>query len=321
MNPSRRDFLRCLASTGVFAAATKSFAELHVYTTGIPDEQVLKIRQLEIPVGVGKPFKAFHFSDTHLNFFDATDFAAVTEKKQRHFHSRWCRFPQALQSFYASVEYAQSRNLPLLHTGDLVDFVSEGNDRILRRNMAGLDLHYAIGNHEYQNREPEHYAHDKAAMRAHLRPFFRNDLSVASRVIGGVNFVSFDNAMHNVRPETAEGVKREFDKGLPVVLMCHIPPTYTLKFRENARTARRTIAIGMGKDPASLRDIPLPRNPADRHDELTRGFYAWLRERKDLKAILCGHTHYAEIDDFSETAKMYVAGGNYEGHAYEITFT
>ena len=38
-------------------------------------------------------------------------------------------------------------------------------------------------------------------------------------------------------------------------------------------------------------------------------------------ALFCGHTHYAEIDDFSETAKMYVVGGNYEGRAYEITFT
>ena len=76
-----------------------------------------------------------------------------------------------------------------------------------------------------------------------------------------------------------------------------------------------------GADPATYREAALPGNPADRHDERTRAFYAWLRTRRDLKAILCGHTHYAEIDDFSETAKMYVAGGNYEGRAYEITFT
>ena len=77
----------------------------------------------------------------------------------------------------------------------------------------------------------------------------------------------------------------------------------------------------MGADTATYKNRPMPRDPADSHDEKTRAFYAWLRERKDLKAILCGHTHYAEIDDFSETAKMYVAGGNYEGRAYEITFT
>ena len=44
------------------------------------------------------------------------------------------------------------------------------------------------------------------------------------------------------------------------------------------------------------------------------------KEKPQLKAILCGHTHIAEVDVFSETAQMYVAGGNYEGRAYEIVF-
>jgi len=313
----RRQFL--FLGAGVFAARAAS--ALSVFTTGIPDETVLKVEPLEIPVGAGKAFKAFHFSDTHLNFFDAADFSRVDDAGKARFHRRWCRFPQAMQSFYASLDYARSRNLPLLHTGDLVDCVTDGNERILRRNVQGLDLHYAIGNHEYQVGEPERYADDGAAARERLRGYFRNNLSVASRTIGGVNFVAFDNARHNLREETIAGVKAEFGKGMPVVLMCHIPPNYTLKFRQNALKSSKIIGVGMGADPASFDNAPLPRNPADGHDGRTRAFYGWLRERKDLKAILCGHTHYAEVDDFSETARMYVAGGNYEGRAYEITFT
>ena len=314
---NRRQFL--FLGAGAFAARTAN--ALNVFTTGIANEEVLKIERLEIPLGVGKAFKAFHFSDTHLNFFDAVDFAAAVPAKKEHFHGRWCRFPQALESFYASVDYARSRNLPLLHTGDLVDFVTDGNDRVLRHNVQGLDMFYAIGNHEYQSRVPEHYVSDEAAMRTHLRQFFGNDLTVASRVMGGANFVAFDNARHQIREETIARVKAEFEKGLPVVLMCHIPPFYTMKFRENSRKSKKIIGLRMGGDPALLDNLPLPGNPADSHDDKTRAFYDWLRARKDLKAILCGHTHYAEIDDFSETAKMYVAGGNYEGRAYEITFT
>lgn len=314
---NRRQFL--FLGAGAFAAHTAN--ALNVFTTGIADETVLKIEPLEIPLGIGKAFKAFHFSDTHLNFFDAVDFAAVGDDKKKHFHGRWCRFPQALESFYASIDYARSHKLHLLHTGDLVDYVTDGNDRVLRHNVQGLDMFYAIGNHEYQSRAPEHYVSDGAAMRTHLRQFFGNDLSVASRVIGGANFVAFDNARQQVREETIERVKAEFGKGLPVVLMCHVPPFYTMKFRENSRKAKKIIGVGMGRDPASFDNMRLPGNPADKHDAKTRAFYDWLRARKDLKAILCGHTHYAEIDDFSETAKMYVAGGNYEGRAYEITFT
>ena len=319
MDMNRRQFF--FLGAGAFAA--RALGGYNVYTTGIPNETVLKVKPLEINLGIGKAFKAFHFSDTHLNFFDAADFAAVDEKKQKHFQHRWCRFPQALESFYASIDYAREHRLTLLHTGDLIDFVTEGNERVLRHNVQGLDLFYAIGNHEYQSRAPEHYDSDAAGMRARLQPFFGNDLTVASRVIGGANFVAFDNARHQLREETTARVKAEFEKGMPVVLMCHIPPVYTQKFRENSRRAKKIIGVGMGADPASFDKVKArrPGNPADSHNEQTRAFYDWLRARKDLKAILCGHTHYAEIDDFSETAKMYVAGGNYEGHAYEITFT
>jgi UDP-2,3-diacylglucosamine pyrophosphatase LpxH len=70
----------------------------------------------------------------------------------------------------------------------------------------------------------------------------------------------------------------------------------------------------------SIDEIGLPGNPADRHDERTKAFYDWLRTRRDLKAILCGHAHWAQSDRFSDTAKMYVAGGNFEGQANEIVF-
>ena len=316
MSLSRRNFL----FLGAGAAAAKAFAGVEVYTSGIKDEQVLKITHLEIDLGLRHAFKAFHFSDTHLNFFDAADFAAVHEDKKRHYHKRWGRFPQALQSFYASVDYAMMRRMPMLHTGDRIDFINDGNERVLRHNMKGLDLHYAIGNHEYQDRGPEHYTKDPEGVRTRLRQYMPNDLTVAPRILGGANFVSFDNAFHNLKEETIAGVKREFEKGLPVVLMCHIPPTYTMQFRENSRKNRMKTYLAMGGKPVPINEFALPGNPADRYDERTKAFYEWLRARKDLKAILCGHAHWAQVDDFSDTAKMYVAGGNFEGCANEIVF-
>ena len=312
---SRRNFL----FLGAGAVAAEALAGVDVYTSGIENEQVLKITHHEIDLGLRHAFKAFHFSDTHLNFFDAVDFAAVSDKKKLHYHKRWGRFPQALQSYYASVDYAMMRRMPMLHTGDLIDFINDGNERVLRHNMKGLDLHYAIGNHEYQDRGPEHYTNDPEGVRRRLRPYMPNDLTVASRILGGANFVSFDNAFNNLREETIAGVKKEFEKGLPVVLMCHIPPTYTMLFRENSRKNRLKTLLAMGGS-GKLEDIKFPGDPADRHDERTKAFYNWLRARKDLKAILCGHAHWSQVDDFSDTAKMYVAGGNFEGCANEIVF-
>ena len=316
MNMDRRGFLSLTA--GAFAA--RAFGDLKVFETGIENESVLKVEPLEIDLGLGKAFKAFHFSDTHLNFFDAVDFCAVERQKKDHFHRRWVRFPQAVQSFYASLDYARKRNLPLLHTGDLVDFVTDGNERFLDHNLNGLDLHYAIGNHEYQTRTPEHYDPVPENPRKRMQKFFKDDISVSSHIIGGANFVAFDNARQNVREEVIAGVKAEFERPYPVVLMCHIPPFYTAKFLDNSVLSKRTIARGRGASEDEIKAIVRPKNIWNAYDRKTREFYTWIQTKPQLKAILCGHTHIAEIDGFSETAQMYVVGGNYEGRAYEITF-
>ena len=312
---NRREFL----SLGVGTFAANAFADLRVFETGLADESVLKIEPLEIDLGLGKAFKAFHFSDTHLNFFDAVDFSSVDRAKKDHFHKRWVRFPQAVQSFYASLDYAKAHGLPLLHTGDLIDFVTEGNERFLAHNVADLDWHTAIGNHEYQSRAPEHYDPDEAGLRARLQRHFRDDLTVSSRVIGGANFVALDNARQNVREETIVRVKAEFEKPYPIVLMCHIPPFYTPKFLQNSAHAKYLIARGLGStEPESAFKPGV--NVWSLYDQKTRDFWTWVQAKPKLKAILCGHTHVAEVDGFSETAQMYVAGGNYEGRAYEIVF-
>ena len=316
MNLSRRGFI----SLGAGAFAAEALGGLKVFETGIADEKVLKVEQLEIDVGIDKAFKAFHFSDTHLNFFDAVDFCKVGLDKKDHFHKRWVRFPQAVQSFYASLEYAQTRDLPILHTGDLVDFVTDGNERFLRHNLDGLDFHYAIGNHEYQTRTPEHYDPHPDEVRKRVQRFFRDDLSVSSRVMGGINFVAFDNARLNVREDVIRSVKAEFERPLPVVLMCHIPPFYTPKFLDNSLASKRAILRAQGASEDEVQSLKRSGNIWNSYDRMTREFYTWVQANPQLKAILCGHTHVAESDGFSETAQMYVAGGNYEGRAYEITF-
>ena len=84
MNLCRRSFLSL--SAGAFAA--EALGALKVFETGIPNEEVLKVEPLEIDLGLGKAFKVLHFSDTHLNFFDAVDFCAVGRPRQERFHSR-----------------------------------------------------------------------------------------------------------------------------------------------------------------------------------------------------------------------------------------
>ena len=318
---NRREFLLATAAFGALSAARGAQGrplKVSPIRGGGADE-VLKITPIEIRVGAGAPFKALHFSDTHLNFWDVQDFFGNPQKEE-HFGQRWVRFPQALNSLYATIDYAESRKMMLLHTGDLIDWNTRANRNVVERNLKGRDFFYALGNHEYHSSAGKAPEMSHAEARGAMQRVVGNDLTVASRVVNGVNIVAFDNGEMRLREETVARVKAEFAKGLPVVLMCHIPPTYTERFLENGLAMKRQILRGQGVPEEELAKLKRSGPIEPHYDERTMGFYGWLREQKALKAILCGHTHVEEQDRFSETAQMYVAGGNYEGCGYEVTF-
>lgn len=320
---SRRSFLSSLAAFGVagipsLRAGTMPLKMQPIRGGGVGS--VLDIARIELPVGATRPFGALHMSDTHLNFWDVGDFCGNASREE-HCARRWVRFPQALQSFCASMDYAAERGLLMLHTGDLLDWNTRANRTVLARAVKGSDIHYAIGNHEYHSSESSgmpKMTHPEA--RRSLERIFGAELTVSSRIVNGVNFVAYDNGETNLREETVAGIKAEFAKGLPVVLLCHIPPVYTKKFLDNSVVSRRNILLGQGEAESKIAALPYPKAVEERYDGRTREFYGWLRGQKQLKAILCGHTHVQERDRFSDTADMIVAGGNYEGYAYEINF-
>ena len=327
MQHSRRGFIGSLAAFGaaagaVGAAKSASASEKQLKISPIRNggaDEILKVTPLEIRVGAKKPFKILHASDTHLNFWDVTDFFG-NRQKEDFFGTRWVRFPQALTSFIATIEYAESRSLPLFHTGDLIDWNTLGNVKVCARTLKGTDMFYALGNHEYHSSDGKAPALSAEAARERVAGFVRNDLTVASRVINGVNFVAFDNGEKNLREETVRRVEAEFEKGLPVVLMCHIPPTYTPAFIKNGLAMKKQILRGQGVPEEALAALR-PGGPIEpSYNARTMGFWNKMREQKLLKAVLCGHTHVEESDRFSDTADMYVTGGNYEGFAREITF-
>ena len=321
---SRRSFLSSLAAFGVagipsLRAGTMPLKMQPIRGGGI--DSVLDITRIELSVGATKPFGALHLSDTHLNFWDVGDFCGNAPKEE-HFGRRWVRFPQALQSFYASMDYAAERGLMMLHTGDLLDWNTRANRSVLTRALKGADIHYAIGNHEYHSSESSKMREmTHAEARKSLERIFGTALTVSSRTVNGINFVAYDNGETNLREETIAGIKAEFAKGLPVVLMCHIPPVYTKKFLDNSVVSRRNILLGQGESESKIAALPYPKPIQGRYDGRTSEFYDWLRGQRQLRAILCGHTHIQERDRFSDTADMIVAGGNYEGIGYEIRFT
>ena len=145
-----------------------------------------------------------------------------------------------------------------------------------------------------------------------------------------MNFVSLMNGYYYVTEYQLERMKEEVKRGLPIVLLCHVP-LYTPKHCErNLKSNNNYASYLMGTPREITSNFRLnDRYPADHwkqcrkqqySTDTTLEFVAWLKEQPLLKAILCGHCHHFFEEQFSPTAVQYAVGAGYLGAAYEIEF-
>ena len=292
---------------------------------------MMNIKKNTLYVGAQEPFCAVHISDTHLTYADERE--RDNGRKLALAQARLQGFPDAEENLKQAVEYVQEHKLPILHTGDLIDFVSAANLDAAKKLTEENDVFMAAGNHEFSLYVGE--AKEDAAYRmqsyAKVQSAFPNDLTVASRIINGVNFVAIDDGYYNVTAAQHEAVKREVEKGLPIVLMCHVP-LYTPKHCEIILKGNGGLAGYMTGAPLSITETYQqdPSRPASeqwrnrsvqqRAEQSTLDFISWLKEQPLLKAILCGHCHDFFEERFSPTAMQYTVEAGYKGGAYEIEF-
>ncbi len=284
----------------------------------------LEITELTIPLPIEREFSALHISDTHLTFADDRD----TEKNRARAEVRLEVFGgRQREMLRASLDYARQRGELLLHTGDMIDFVTAKNLDLTREALAEQDCFASAGNHDFYptqgdgDREDEEY---KAIAYDRVQAAFPNNLRFAARVIGGVNFVAFDDVFYYVADDLIDRFKAEAAKGLPIVAMCHCPLYTRELFELNIGPNRDRVAYIVGASDEEIAHYPKWcfkwGYNQQRTNDTTRAFLDYLREEKALKAILCGHLHFPWQGQFSETARQYIAGGNFKGQASEIKF-
>ena len=249
MDMNRRSFIAlgagAFASTGIlplFAARDRQqWYEEEVVGDALlemPMMEGFKPTTIEIKVGAKKPFEMLQISDSHLVTLGADDVAKADKDDLAHFRRRLKTFghPENVIRFSAALAYAKAKKIPILHTGDLLDFVSEGGLARIRRDMAGRDWLYAIGNHEHSGSgKPSPKREWLKAARGRMEKTFPNAIPCASRVVNGVNIVMIDNVgmSHDMFEAQFAAIKKEFAKGLPTVLAYHVP-FYTQDLAEHS---------------------------------------------------------------------------------------
>ena len=258
--------------------------------------QGLSVTNLKVKVGCRRPFGVLHVSDSHLMRIDSRlgedqlAFALARSRNGREYGEYYLDMAMAL---------ARRENIPLVHTGDLVEFASAMNFEAAGRRLRSADIIACPGNHEYWlSADHRNVESNRAAVASVLARTFPCGVSAWVREIEGVNFFVFDNASKLVSRETVDAFAKTVCQGLPIVMVCHVP-LMSAEFMEESCACGGKIGV---------------------HDARTVAFVERVRREHLVKAVLSGHLHRCCICRFSPTAIQVVSGALFDGQAQRIDF-
>lgn len=284
----------------------------------------MEITKTRIEIGLDAPFKALHISDNHIALADERD----DERKIKLAEGRTAAFdggqaPGAAEREYALQRaYACEHHLPVLHTGDLCDFVSYKNLDYAQETLKDIDYFMAVGNHEFSLYVGEAFEDVPYKMKSFdlVQSYFRNDLHFASRVMGGINFVALDNGYYRFDADQFARMKLEIEKGLPIVLMMHNPLHTDELYRVMMEERHQPCAYLTGTPDELLSCYPEDRFIQQKPDEDTMAFIEYIYTQPLIRAVLTGHLHFNYEGRLPSGIMQYVTGGGYFGDTREIEF-
>ena len=167
------------------------------------------VETVKIPIsGLTQKYAFFHISDTHMRY-SADEATQNTEVFQRASNLK------ARECFEKIVDRVRREDaVGLFITGDCLEGVHD-NAAYFRRvtDSCGKDILYVLGNHETSRFE---YREDLAALLPGNPMYWVKDY-------GEFLVVGIDNTNRVLRPEQIDFLKEQTARGLPILLLMHIP--------------------------------------------------------------------------------------------------
>ncbi len=243
-----------------------------------------------LDIGIPAPIKVIHFSDTHLTRADGRDDERKIELAK---HRRSRDFPDNEKIYKETLALASEGYDAVLHTGDLIDFVSYANLEEAANFVQTADCFFAAGNHEfslYVGEAKEDSAYRNQSL-TRVQAVFGNDIRFSSRVIGGVNFVAIDNSYYLFEEYQLVRLKKEAEKGLPIILLMHNPiyEESLYDFQMQSSECAYLVAVPEKK----MEFYSSYMREQQRADKITLETVEYIKNEPSIRALLCGHLHKA----------------------------
>ena len=276
-------------------------------------KKTLNIIKTTINIGLKQSVKLLHITDTHITRDDP--WGGVRTKT---FDLDYAG--SAEDYFFQALEYARMNNMPVLHTGDLIDFFSDGNFDFIDKYFSDVDYIYAAGNHDFCHKlgeatEDYDYKWEKIK---DIAPHFKNNLYFDSKIIGGVNVVTLDDSYYRISHGQLEMLKAEVAKGYPIILALHVP-IYSPGLYDVSLKKWTDCAHLIGVPQHLIATYPDYRKEQQIPDEDTLLFIEYVKSEPMIKAIISGHIHLNFEEKLTDGLYQFVTNGSFAGYVREIT--
>ena len=321
-----------IALLGMFSAALVAYAAesagkaIVVRHSSTDDTATIQVAGLE------KPLVVLHITDAHVTitgkheaeyqpYSSRMDKSYGSEKE--HWHTRKKALPTA--HFLDLLAPAGNRSVDLIAlTGDIVNNPSQSSVQFISKtlNDTGIRWLYISGNHDwhYEGMEGSDDALRKTWTQNRLLPLYpgRNPLCYAAQ-IGGINFVALDNSTYQVTAGQLAFYEQETARGLPTVLLLHIPIYNPANTHASASSCCGHPAWGWEADHGFAIERR-ERWPRSGNLKSTTDFVERVGRTANLIAVLAGHTHKARTETLSDSAVQYVGQAACTGGSRRVTF-
>lgn len=304
------------------AAQPKADFKKHPFIVGVNGHKInFNVHDL------GQKVKIMHVTDTHLfkddqrgeKYQQYSGRMAKAYNQTHHFLTGESTHPE--EAFEATLKIAKEVKADAITlTGDLFSFPSEAAIEwaFERLEKTGIPYFYSSGNHDWHYEGMEGSLHElrETWINKRLLPLYkgRNPLMYSAE-IKGINLVNIDNSYYEILPEQLEFYKAEAKKGLPMLLMMHIP----------LYAPGRTLGYGCGhpdynaKNDRNFKIERRQRWPEEGHTETTMAFHKEVFNTKNLLGVFAGHIHKQTID-WARGIPQFLTSPNASGGYLEVDF-
>lgn len=276
----------------------------------------IKIEKTNLNLGISKPFKILHITDTHICLSYDSDGEEKQRLKERRMKNA---FGYDMEDYlYEAINYAKENDDIIAYTGDIYDYLSQANLDCFKNVLSQMDYIYACGNHDFctypgRDKEDDEFKNMQYKL---VGPYVKYNLMFDSRVINDVNLVMMDNSYYQFNSTQLSLLKKEVEKGYPILLFFH-NPIYTYDLASD-RMKKSDCAYVCDPPEDLILRYPKERGEYQRATDITKKMVEYIKSEKSIKCLITGHLHDNYITYLDSGLMQIVTAGTFTGDVREI---